>query len=145
VFARPGRVKRWMSRLAGARQGYRHRRAKERIRRSVLWLRTPICVLVSLPGPPAAGEGRRGGGGGGGKTTRSCIHGGEHHLTEVPDECRAAPLVDLTCAHVRTQRFSLSVCECYVLFPLHSDRCTILDWIVCVCVCVCVRARACCV
>jgi len=115
---------------------------------------------VKLPGPagpPGATERRRRGGGGC-ETTRSCTHGGEHHLTEASDECRAAPLVDLTCTHIlhiRTQRFSflLSVCECRVLFPLHTQTgvrfligmcvCTRARVCVCVCVYVCARARVC--
>lgn len=88
VLARPGRVK-----TLGVQAGWRPSRlpiweSKRAIRGPVLRPRAPICVLVRLPGPPgAAGEERRGGGGG--ETTRSCTHGGEHHLTEAPDECRA--------------------------------------------------------
>lgn len=88
----------------------------------------PVYVLVRLPGPPGAAEGGRRGRGGG-ETTRSCTHGGEHYLTEAPDECRAASLVGLTCAHVRTRRFSSLACvRMPCSFPsAHAHRCTILD------------------
>ncbi|KYQ55619.1 hypothetical protein ALC60_05463 [Trachymyrmex zeteki] len=86
-----------------------------------------IYVLVKLPspaGPPGTTEGRRkGGGGGGGETTRSCTHGGEHHLTEASDECRAAPLASVylcTCTHAAF--FFPRLCVNAVFFSLCTRR-----------------------
>jgi len=101
------------------------------------------------------------------ETTKSrCTHGGEHHLTEGPDECRVEPLVVglpvHTCTHASL--FShLSVCTCVRMpcsfpcrrmgEPVPSDtrvcsRVYKLVWHVfafyllvreCMCMCVCVR------
>lgn len=149
VFARAGRVKCWVSRLAGARQGYRYGRAKER------------------SGGPFCGHGPR--------YTSSCVylvplvqeeeeeeeeaeaekrnHEELHTRRWTPPhwgECCAAPLVGLTCAHVCTRRFSslarVCVCacvfECRVLFPLHTQTGAQFLIGLYMCVYVCTRAHA---
>lgn len=138
MFTRPGRVKCWVYRLAGARQGYRYGRAKQR------------------SGGPFCGHGPR--------YTSSCVYlvplvrQEEEEEAEAEAKPRGAAHTAVNTTSLRPQTsvvphrssvlpvhmyarsvfLHLSVCECRLLFLLRTQ--TDVRFLIRL-VCVCVRAR----